>query len=118
MKRKPIVTFSFRGNQGGILFPVMAILLMMTLLLVYVTDDYFARREMLVNTRDYYVSRSMEEMSLETVRQDTEAAEVVVSFNQGKSRWKKGDNLADYQVITSLSNQYKRTSHRNLTTKR
>ncbi len=119
MKRKHTTIFYFqKDNQGGVLFPVLAILFMFTLLLIYVTDDYFSRREMLVNTKDYYIVRKMEELSMLEVDEKDKESTRTFYFNNGQSVWKWDPNSKNFLVKTSLSNQYKRTSNQELTTKR
>lgn len=91
---------------------------MFTLLLLYVTDDYFSRREMLVNTRDYYLAKTMEEISLLEINQQTVDENKIFTFNVGESNWKWNKEKKYYLVQTSLINQYKRTSIQQLRIKR
>ncbi|MBO0437700.1 competence type IV pilus minor pilin ComGG [Vagococcus fluvialis] len=119
MRKKNTAIFYFLKNkQGGVLFPVLTILFMFTLLLLYVTDDYFSRREMLVNTRDFYLAKTMEEISLLEITQQTTEENKVFIFNIGESTWEWNKEKKNYLVQTSLSNQYKRTSIQELRTKR
>lgn len=91
---------------------------MFTLLLLYVTDDYFSRREMLVNTRDFYLAKTMEEISVLEIHQQVIEESNVYTFNIGESKWVWNKEKENYLVQTSLSNQYKRTSIQQLRTKR
>lgn len=91
---------------------------MSTLLLLYVTDDYFSRREMLVNTRDFYLAKTIEEISLLEMNQQAKDGDRVFTFNIGESKWEWNKEKETYLVQTSLSNQYKRTSIQELRTKR
>ncbi len=90
---------------------------MFTCLLLFVTQDYFSRREMLVNTRDYYLVKAMEEMGLECIDYD-QNEDQRISFNLGVSIWSKTEIPDKFLVETSLSNQYKRTSFKNISSKR
>ena len=84
---------------------------MFTFLLLFVTQDYFSRRELLVNTKDFYVAKTMEELSFIGLDKE-KIGEQLFYFNTGNSIWTQEDNEDGFLVETSLSNQYKRTSNR------
>ena len=119
MKKKPISIISFLKNkEGGILVPVLAIFMMFTLLLLFVTEDYYLRRETYVNTKDFYLAKTMEELSSIEIGLADGPTGMEIPFNIGTSKWTFKEAENNYSVVTSLSNQYKRTSNYELNLKR
>lgn len=112
------ITFFLKDESGGILVPVLTIFSMFIFLLLVVAQDYYARREFLVNTKDYYLLKTMEELCYIEIGLDEEPVDREFSYNIGSSSWTWDNKEKKYTVRSGLSNQYKRTSTRELRTKR
>ena len=119
LKQKNTPIYSFLNNKtGGILLPVLVIFLMMSFLLIMVTEDYFSRRELLGNTKDYYLARALEELSIMEMEVSDTTTVQTFYFEEGKVDIQRNKNDQRFQIETSLNNQYKRTSLRTIDEKK
>ncbi len=100
------------------MLPVLVIFLMMSFLLIMVTEDYFSRRELLGNTKDYYLARALEELSIMEMEVSDTTTVQTFYFEEGKVDIQRNKNDQRFQIETSLNNQYKRTSLRTIDEKK
>lgn len=113
MKKKPIFTLSFLKNRsGGILLPVMAILMMFTILLLVVTEDYLARQEFLITTKDFNLARTIEELSVNQVDIENKQTPQVFYYNIGEVEAKWNSQKKIFYFETRLNNNFRRKSDR------
>lgn len=110
MKEKPILTSYSTSDEGGVLLPVLAILVMFTILTLYVTEDYRARKEVLVNTKDFYLARSLENLTWEELQQEETVKNETVRYNIGTVEVVWFEKTQEVELKTSLNNKYKRTT--------
>ncbi|MGO3731851.1 MAG: competence type IV pilus minor pilin ComGG [Vagococcus sp.] len=106
-----------RKNEGGILIPVLAILVMMTTLVLFFIQDGYMRQEFTKQTTDFYLARTLENMAIEEVSQQKVIQNQQIDYNIGIVKIIKKDNSSKITVETCLNNQYKRTKERTLSFK-
>lgn len=115
MERRVIAIFSFiRNKDGGILLPVLAILVMFTTMTLYVLQDYSVRRKMLVSTQDFYLAKTIEEMAILEFKEDMKQGEKLFQYNIGTVDISYDKEKKNHKITTSLNNQYKRTTNRTI----
>ncbi len=114
MRQKPIYIIFKKNNEGGILVPVLAILFMFTFLALLVAEDYKIRREILGNTKDFYLAKAMEEMTWNDIISDNSVKKTSFYYNKGKVRVVELGENGEIELQTQLTNQYKRTTTRSL----
>ena len=90
----------------------MAILLMFTVLLLVVTEDYFARQEFLVNTKDFHLARSIEELSVVQVDVDNKTTPQFFYYNIGQVEVIWSASKKTFVVDTKLNNNFRRQTDR------
>lgn len=111
MKEKPIPTFYLMNkNEGGILLPVLVILMMFTILTLYVLEDYRTRQEVLVNTKDFYLAKSLENITWEEVKTEKIVKNRTVTYNIGEVQVIWNEKNKEIELNTKLKNNYKRTT--------
>lgn len=118
MKEKYIVTFySTNNDEGGILLPVLVILVMFTILTLYTVEDYHTRKEVLTNTKDFYLAKTLENITWDEIKQAKTVKNQVVTFNIGEVEVVWLEKTQEVELKTSLNNKYKRTTKKDLSKK-
>lgn len=108
-----MIIFSFtKSSTGSILLPVLSILMMFTIITLYIVQDYRSRHEMLTNTKDFYLAKTMEEMAISEFKVDMKQDEKLFQYNIGTVEIKKNSKNDICEIKTNLNNQYKRTTKR------
>lgn len=108
-------TFSFiKSSTGSILVPVLSILMMFTIITLYIVQDYRSRHEMLTNTKDFYLAKSIEEMAILEFKEDMKQGEKLFQYNIGTVDISYDKEKKNHKITTSLNNQYKRTTNRTI----
>ena len=111
MKEKLIPTFySTDDYEGGILLPILVILMMFTIITLYVLEDDRTRREVLVNTKDFYLAKSLENITWEEIKEEKIVKNKTVTYNLGEVDVIWHEKNKEVELNTSLKNNYKRTT--------
>lgn len=97
-----------RRDEGGILIPVLSLLVMVSVMTLFIVKEYQYKREITLITSDFYMAQVMSDMTFEQIKKEGKLDNHYV-FEEGQVVTEYDDRQKELQLEVLLKNSYKRT---------
>lgn len=104
MKKNMFSCYFPKKNEGGILFSVLGLLSLTTILTIYVCDSLKMTLEFYLQTKDYYIAQTVQELAYQEVSQNPESKKITLYYNHGNVRMNR--TRTKLELKTTLKNGF------------